>query len=85
MARYIESISAALNGCAHCIANHREFWAKLNHGGSIPVASVRDESTGDLPWYSVIVTDYKGVEYDFTDLCEDSQEELFGIIVDELY
>ena len=85
MKRYIESISAALNGCSHCIADHREFWVKLNRGGSVPVASVRDESTGDLPWYCVVVTDYKGNDINFTDICEESQEELFTLVVNELY
>ena len=82
---YIDSMSAALNGCTLNIAARREFWVKHKQGGSFPVASVRDESTDNLPWYSVIVTDYKGTEYDFTDLCEDSQEKLFSVVVEELY
>lgn len=82
---YIDSMSAALNGCTLNIAARREFWAKHKQGGSFPVASVCDESTEDLPWYDVYVIDYKGNKIDFTDLCEDSQEELFSVVVEELY
>lgn len=85
MQNLIGAMSAALNGCSYCIADHREFWVKTKAGVSYPVASVSDETNTHLPWYSVYWIDYLGVKRDVADLCKDSQDALFSLIVDELY
>jgi hypothetical protein len=85
MQNLIGAVSAALNGCSYCIADHREFWVKTKAGVSYPVASVSDETDADLPWYEVYWTDYLGVKRNVADLCEASQNALFGLIIDELY
>lgn len=85
MENIVGAISAALNGCAYCIADHREFWVKTKTGVSYPIASVSDETDMNLPWYSVYWVDYLGVKRDIADLCETSQDALLGLIVDELY
>lgn len=83
---FVPAISAALNGCAYCLADHREFWAKKKSTGvAYPIASVCDETDENLPWYHVLLVDYLGERHDIADFCEESQEELFGILVNELY
>lgn len=85
MQNIIGAISTILSGCSYCIADHREFWVKTRSGVSYPVASVSDESSNDVPWYSVYWTDYLGIKRDIAELCESSQEELFDLIEVELY
>lgn len=85
MQNCIEAIHGALNGCAYCIADHREFWVKTKQGFSYPIASVRDELDDYFPIWCIFVTDYLGRDFHISDLCKQSQEDLFGLLVDELY
>lgn len=72
-------ICCALNGTTKCVAAVRELWAKPEHGNAFPVHSIVDETTDDLPFYSVYVTDYKGNRYAFETLSKKSQCELCDI------
>ena len=81
----IDTMNAALNGTTLCVAAKREMWATPPFGGAFPVHSIIDETTDDLPFYSVYVTDYMGHRYPFEILDNKSQCELVDYAIDELY
>lgn len=73
----------AMNGTTMCVAAIRELWAKPEDGDSFPVHSIVDETTDDLPFYFVYVTDYRGNRYDFCTLARESQCELCDFAINE--
>lgn len=81
----IGSMNAAMNGTTMCVAAIRELWAKPNDGDAFAVHSIIDETTDDLPFYCVYVTDYKGNRYGFETLTRESQCELCDFAIDELF
>ena len=81
----IEAVSFALSGTTMCVAAIRELWAKPNDGDAFAVHSIIDETTDDLPFYCVYVTDYKGNRYGFETLTRESQCELCDFAIDELF
>lgn len=81
----IGTMNAVMNGTTMCVAAKREMWAKPQEGDAFAVHSIIDETTEDLPFYFVYVTDYKGNRYAFETLTEKSQCELVDYAIDELY
>lgn len=81
----IGAMNGALNGTTLCVAAKRELWAKPQDGDAFAVHSIIDETTDNLPFYFVYVTDYRGKRYGFETLTRESQEALCDYAIDELY
>lgn len=81
----IGTMNCAMNGTSMCVAAIRELWAKPKIGDPFPVHSIVDETTPDLPWYSIRVTDYRGHSCDFSELSRESQCELVNFAIEQLY
>ena len=79
----IGAMCCALNGTTMCVAAIRELWAKPEDGNAFPVHSIVDETTDDMPFYFVYVTDYKGNRYAFETLSKKSQCELCDFAINE--
>ena len=78
-------MNCAMNGTTMCVAAIRKLWAKQKNGDAFPVHSIVDETTQDLPWYEIYVTDYRGNRYGFEVLTEKSQCELCDFVIDERF
>ena len=81
----IDAMCRTLRGETICVAAIRELWAKPEKGDSFPVHTIVDETTPDLPWYSIRVTDYRGHSCDFSELSRESQCELVDFAIEQLY
>ena len=81
----ISAMADAMCGRTLCVAAKRELWATPPFGGAFPVHSIVDETTDDLPFCCVYVTDYLGNRYPFEILSDKSQNELFDFAIGEYY
>lgn len=79
----IGAMSCAMGGTTLCVAAKRLMWATPPFGGAFPVHSIIDETTDDLPFYSVYVTDYMGHRIPFEILDNKSQCELVDFAINE--
>ena len=81
----VSAMADAMCGRTVCVAAKRELWATPPFGGAFPVHSIVDETTADLPFCCVYVTDYLGNRYPFEILTGESQDALFDFAMSELY
>jgi len=81
----IGTMNCAMNGTAICVAAIRELWAKPADGDAFPVHTIVDETTKDMPWYEIYVTDYRGKRYGFETLSRKSQNELCDFVINTQY